>query len=52
MHPEVPFRHPSLEDKAIGELLSVLLEKPRQSGTAKTSSGRHRPSQDPSSTAT
>ncbi len=43
VHPEVPFRHPSLEDKAIGELLSVLLEKPRQSGTAKTSSGRHRP---------
>ncbi len=35
VHPEVPFRHPTHEDHAIGELLSVLLKKPRRSGTVK-----------------
>ena len=30
VHPEVPLRHPNNEDHAVGEILSVLLKKPRR----------------------
>lgn len=29
IHPELPFRHPTNEDHAVGEMLKVMLRKPR-----------------------
>lgn len=34
VHPELPFRHPSHEDHAVGEVLELLLKKPRRARSA------------------
>ncbi len=41
IHADLPFRHPSQQDHRIGELLSVLLEKPRRKPPAEAASGNY-----------